>query len=731
MGGPWEKYAQPSAPGSAATGKPWEKYGSASPQAKPENVVATTSDGGRIIKGDDGSMSFASPAYSTNDPAKIAEIMKGATPAQVSMGGFDQATIDQAPAISRVSKFAQGYPFVGQYVDEAIGATFGEKSMQGTRAVQGAMDRQHPVQSTALQIGGGVLGSAGIAAAAGPSIMANAPSTLGGQVVAGTTLGAVTGGVEGIVSGYGAGNGGDRLQGAVKGGAIGAGAGAVFGGLAPAVSRSFTAIGEYMKKTDTDVIAKVFGITPKAAEVLKADLAALDPTSAAANLKAAGADAMVADAGVSTREALDAAITGGGKAAQIGTEAVSARAAAAGGRLSRVMDAVLGVPEGIKGAAKSIAARTAPIRQKAYDAAYSSAINYADDAGRKVEDVLAKIPSGTLKSAISEANDAMKAAGVKNKQILAEIAPDGAVVFKEMPNVQQLDEIKKALGVVGREVDQLGRPTAAANRANRLAGELKAAIGDAVPVYKRAVALGGDKIAEDNALLLGRKLFSPATTREAVHDTMKGASIEAQDAARRGIRSYIDDTMARVRRSIDDPTIDTTETQKLLTSLSSRDAREKLTVVLGKSKADRLFAEIDTAGKQLATRQAIATGSATGRREARSRALDQVMEPGILGSAQRGSFPATVKAVVQMVTRETPQADLARRQSVLAEVATALTKKRGKDALDALVIVQKAISGQPIKSDDAARLGRLLAASGVLVGDQTATQSLSGISNAK
>ena len=388
------------------------------------------------------------------------------------------------------------------------------------------------------------------------------------------------------------------------------------------------------------------------------------------------------------------------------------------------MDAILGAPEGIKGAAKSIAARTAPARQKAYDAAYASAINYADDAGRNIETVLSKIPNNTLEATISEANDAMKAAGVMNKQIMAEIAPDGAVVFKEMPNVQQLDEIKKALGVVGREVDQLGRPTAAATRANNLARELKAAIGDAVPIYKRAVALGGDKIAEDNALILGRKLFSTATTRESVQDTMKGASLEAQEAARRGIRSYIDDTLARVRRSIDDPSIDTTETQKLLTSMSSRDAREKLTVVLGKSKADRLFAEIDTAGKQLATRQAIATGSATGRREARSRALDQVLAPGVLGSAQRGEVKMTAKALVQLITRETPQAELARRQSVLADVAKALTQKRGQDAQDALVIVQKAIAGQPVKSDEAARLGRLLATSGVLLADQIGTQSL-------
>lgn len=719
MAGPWEKYATQSA-------GPWDKYaGQSDPAQSPaENVIATTPDGGRVVKSADGSLSFSSPAFSTNDPARIAEIMKGATPADVSKSGFDQATIAQAPAIARVSKFVQGYPFVGQYADEAIGATFGDKAMEATRAMQSAMDREHPIQSAALQTAGGVVGSAAGVAAAGPTVASVMPQSLGGSVLTGGVIGGVGGAVEGAVSGYGAGNDGSRADTALKGGMVGGGFGAAFGALAPAASSATRAIVERVKKMDVDIIAKTFSISPKAAAVLKADLAALDMASASRNLQSAGPDAMLADAGISTREALDAAITGGGKAAQIGTNAVASRAAAAGGKLSRVMDAILGAPEGVKGAAKSIAARTAPARKKMYDAAYASAINYADDTGRKVEEVLSRIPSGTLKAAISEANDAMKAAGITNKQIMAEIAPDGAVVFKEMPNVQQLDEIKKALGVVGREVDQLGRPTAAANRANRLAGELKGAIGDAVPVYKRAVALGGDKIAEDNALILGRKLFSPAMTRETVQETMKGASLEAQDAARRGIRSYIDDTLARVRRSIDDPSIDTAETQKLLTSLSSRDSREKLTAVLGKTKADRLFSEIDTAGKQLATRQAIATGSATGRREARSRAIDQVMAPGILGSVQRGELKMTGKSIVQLITRETPETELARRQQVLAEVATALTQKRGADAQAALVIVNKALNGQPIKSAEAERLGQLLATSGALAGYQTGTQSL-------
>lgn len=752
MAGPWEKYAAQSSDGEG----PWLKY--AAPQAgQPEDgqatagtVVATTEDGGRVIKGDDGSLSFTSPGYATNDPAKIAEIMKGAKPADVSMGGWDQQTIAQAPVGARAGKFVQGIPFVGQYADEAIGALSGDGAMRGARALQSAMDRQHPVESVALQTAGGIVGSAPVIAAAAPSVIAAAPETLLGRASLGMGAGMVTGGLEGAVSGFGAGNEGNRLDSAAQGAATGAVLGGLFGGAAPLGSAALAKAFRWAKGQDVATIAKTFGISRKAAEAIKPDIEALDFASAARNLQIAGRDAMVADAGQPLREALDAAITGGGKAARIGTDAVSERAARAGIRLGNVMDSILGAPKGVKGSARSIAERTAPLRKKAYDMAYGTAIDYSSDAGRNIEAVLGRVPGKTLSAAISEANDAMQAAGIKNMQIMAQIGEDGAVTFREMPNVQQLDEIKKALGsVAADQVDQFGRPTAAGLRARGLAFDLKSAISDAVPAYKTATKLGGDKLAEDRALALGRKLFNPSTTREDVADWVRAAStstnasknsivpfgktfvLDEHDAIKHGIRSYIDDTLARVRRSIDDPSVDTQETRRLLDTLTTRDAREKLSMVLGQQKAGRLFSEIDAAGKQFATRQAIATGSATGRREARSRALDNVLAPGVVGNAAKGNAWPTIHSLIQMVTRATPQADLAVRQNVLAEVATALTQKRGPDAEAALSIIQKAIQGQPVKTEEAARLARLLASSGALAGYQSGQQYLQGPGTAR
>ena len=99
------------------------------------------------------------------------EICVGEEPTDVSMGWWDQQTSAQAPGGARAGKFVQGIPFVGQYADEAIGALSGDGAMRGARALQSAMDRQHPVESVALQTAGGHVGSAPVLAAAAPSVI--------------------------------------------------------------------------------------------------------------------------------------------------------------------------------------------------------------------------------------------------------------------------------------------------------------------------------------------------------------------------------------------------------------------------------------------------------------------------------------------------------------------------------------------------------------------------------
>jgi hypothetical protein len=201
------------------------------------------------------------------------------------------------------------------------------------------------------------------------------------------------------------------------------------------------------------------------------------------------------------------------------------RAARAGERLKSTFDDILGVPEDVRSVAKDISLSTSGAREAAYTAAYTKPIDYASGAGRSIENVLARVPSKVLRRAVDEANDAMTYAGVKNQQILAEIADDGSVIFRVMPNVQHLDFIKRSLGEIGAEsVDQFGRPTGAGIRASKLASDLRDALKEAVPEYGTAVKLGGDKIAEDKALRLGSDVLTRRISRADVKEFARTAA---------------------------------------------------------------------------------------------------------------------------------------------------------------------------------------------------------------
>ena len=375
-------------------------------------VIATTQDGGRITKAADGKLSFSSPAYSTNDPEKIAEIMKGAQASDVSTAGFDQSTISQHPYAAGAAKFLQGLPFVGQYVDEAFGAVQGDKTQDAIRASQSAMDRQYPKTSAGLQVAGGVTGSAAALAAlpeaATGFVARHVPKTLVGQAATGATVGATTGAVEGAVSGYGAGNDGDRMKSAGEGAAVGGVLGGVIGGAAPLASAGIKKIAQTLRGADVSAISRELGISAKAAKVVKAAIEHDDLAAAEAAIKSAGPDGMIADAGPAGARLLDTATKASGAAARVAKDAIDPRAAAANTKLSATMDAVLGKPEGVRAATSEVATRTAAARKAAYDMAFNSPIDYSTGgAGDAILGVMDRIPSSTLKAAISEANDAM------------------------------------------------------------------------------------------------------------------------------------------------------------------------------------------------------------------------------------------------------------------------------------------------------------------------------------
>lgn len=650
---------------------------------------------------------------------------------------------------SGVASAGKGIPFVGQWLDEAV--DFIEPGQgEAMRQAQAAFERENPKTALAGQIGVGVASAipAGVAIAGKAMQGANMAT----QALRGAGMAAAAGGAEGVVSGAGAAGEGRRASGALAGGVIGAGLGGVFGGLAPVVGRGAKSIAQRVKKLDVRTIMDEMGISAPAARVVKNALVNDDLDAAARAIGRGGDQSMLADAGPATRNLLDTASQAGGGALAVTRGRVDGRATEAGTRFVKALDDTLGVPRGVSSTAEGIASATSRPRQIAYRRAYETPIDYAG-AGRQIEDVLSRIPPRTVQAAVNEANDAMRAAGVTNRQILAEIADDGAVTFREMPNVQQLDEIKKALGeIANREVDQFGRKTAAGNRAARLAAQLRDAISEAVPAYKNALRLGGDKLQMDEAFDMGLNLLSPRTSLEDVVKASKtwrsgtagnlpvpmnlaGAPTSSRDAAKQGLREGIERVMGKARTTLaeieagnfDFETGQNAAKEALdaLRALTTPDNFKKARLVLG-TDAKKLFDELQKTSDAMALRAAVARNSATAIRQATRDQVQTEVAPSFLRRVLgRGGNPLeATREITEALAGIDPRSMGEAEQQIMTEIADALTRIRGPQAERAIRVIDAAMRGQPIKTEEAQAIGRLIGGSASALGYQTGTQLL-------
>lgn len=676
-------------------------------------VIATTEGNGRVLERD-GRRFFVSPEFSTSDPERVSQIMQGLSPGQLSRKSFDEQTIAAAPAAARAAKFVEGVPFVGTFADEALGAIAGPEATAAMRASLGAMSRQRPGESLALNLAGGLLtgGAAAAAAPAGalPAIGASMRTLPG--VAAGGAIGAGLGATEGAVAGFGAGTDAQsRIAGAQTGAAFGGAAGGALGAAAPLAAKAARNVMGMFRRSDIDSIAKDLGISRDAARVIKLTFdQGGDMQAARANLARAGSEGMLADAGAAAQSLLDAAAATGGPAAQVARGAVDARASRTAAALDRTLDEALGVaPAGPQTAISSIAQRTAPQRQEAFDRAFASVVDYTSEEGAAVVDALSRIPPKVLNAAIDEANEQLIASGRRISRIKATFNKAGEVVTSAPLSVRQLHEVKIALGSMAEDAKgDLGRVTAKSLRLSRQARDLRRAIGDAVPDYDQAIRLGGDKIAEQNAFELGASLLRPQTNVEDVLLELGDTpSITQLEAAKSGLRGAIDKALGDVRAVASDPNMDARQLRQALTMLSSDNARAKARALLGKE-ADTLFAQITEAEQSLLVRSAMARGSQTASRQAVQGAVEDVTSPGLIGTAMRGEPLDATKRLIQGVTGQTDEFTASQRQTLFADISRALTEKVGDDARASLELIDRAVRGQILTEAETQRIAEQL-----------------------
>ena len=634
---------------------------------------------------------------------------------------------DNLSASEMAAQTLSGLPFVGRGLDEFMGMLPGpgtqEQRTAEVRAIIDGSARRQPGQALAANIAGGVLGSIPMIGPASAAIGSMGGGSVLTQSLGGLGLGVIGGGLEGASSGALGAVEGERGKGAVQGGIVGAGLGGVVGVAAPVVTAAVKPIITRLLGR-SKALARGLGVTPDSADIV-ADTLAGDARGAA-RIRTAGPTGTLADTGVNAVNMLDNAIQNSGPAASAGRAAVAARAASANSQVTKALDSAFGAPTGTNAAARAIAERTRAARSAAYGRAYETPIDYAADTGRAIEGVLDRIPPATLNKAIAEANDAMREAGTRNRQIMATVGPDGSIVFTNPPNVQQLDEIKRALGSVAQgEVDQLGRLTAAGIRANRLARDLRDATGAAVPGYKDAVALGGDKIAEDGALAFGRVFLRGNTTREAVSEALNGASAAEKKAMGLGLRAQVDDSMANVRMAMTDQNMSAREAAVALKDFSSRAAREKMMMLLGPKEGLKLYREVAQATRSISIAANVADNSKTFMRRQMSSRMDAALDPGALGKLMQGDIPQSGKSAIQWLTGKTPEALQASKDERYAEIVQLLTGPRARDAEKILADLMKYRTSGQITEAQSIEVVRNLGLGISVSGYQATTQSLS------
>ena len=683
-------------------------------------IIATTEGGGRIYQTASGQRGFTSPGYSTTDPAKVAELMEGATPAQIVQADVDNQVLSEAPVASRAASIAQGFPFVGSHIDDALGGAKGNN----VRMMQGAMERQNPVEAIALNVGGAVMGSIPAAVAAAPAVAAAAPTSLAAQAGAGLAAGAAVGATEGAVYGSGEGqSAAERIENAKMGALIGGAAGSVLGGAAPYASAGLRNLIGKLRGSDVNAIARELNTSHDAARVIKSALENGDEQAAMAALQRAGGDAMIADAGPSASGLLDAVAQTPGNGGRIATRAVQERTQAASSKITEALDRTLGAPQGERELIDAVRSGSAPARSQAYDAAYAAPIDYSAGAGRRIEALLGRVPA----SAIRKAQQIMDLREETSAQIMAQIADNGAVTFTEMPDVRQVHYIMQALDDLAKGTDgagTFGRQNTYGASVEGLRSQLGQALKRAVPEFSAAQDIAADTARQIELTEVGYDMLKSGTRREDVARALQGASRAERTAAQQGVRAYLDDTMANVARTMTDPDTTTREGIKALRDMSSRANQTKLRVLLGRDAADDLLSEVDEAATAFELRSAIAQNSKTAVRQAVQGSVDEIVEPGVVRTIMSGEPINATKRMIQALTGETAEAQELRKMGLYEDIATALTDVRGGRARAALRHIQLAMNGQSLSDTQARLIANALTGSAVLSGSHATTQAL-------
>lgn len=677
--------------------------------------------GGRLVRAPDGSVSFASPSFSTTDPEFIAQIQAGKSIDEAVMAARNKALLNEPGQMAgAIAASAQrGVPFVGSYGDEAAGYVVPGGGERYNRLTE-ALTARYPGRQLAAELFGGV--SAALAGGVGlvgkvPKFltMAQRGSRLSQATVA-AGAGAAGGAVEGAIYGAGEGEEGDRISPAITGATTGGTIGGVLGPAAVAGKAAIEAGVRRYKGLDVaatkQALEQNFGrpVDENTARALQAFLQFEDFDNADRVLQRIGDPAMLADISPGAGAVIDAMMAGSPAAMNAGREAVEGRVTQSMRNLGETFDRELGQPVDPENLKIGIAQETAAERDASYKAAFDKPINYASESGKELEKLIKRALAAD-KDLFKETNELLTLRGREDRHIKFTTDDQGNVNFENLPDVFQLDYITRRLNDVEKNVrEKQGLPQKAdAIKAliyqDKETGQpgIRNILKDQIPEYADALSKGQDKIRRQEAVSLGFDLIDKQMTRGEVAREVRKLNPGQRKELARGLRSRIDEELSNIAQIASDPNVDAQELREVIRKLSSEAAYTKLRTVLGAQKSKVIIDQIEDGLNSMRLRAAVSMNSKTAQRQAVIGEVENIISGGILQSLKRVEPGQTSKLVLRAITGATEEAEAVRRAGLFEEMTQVLTQIRGQNARDALTLIRRAMEGQPLK-DSQARL---------------------------
>lgn len=591
-------------------------------------------------------------------------------------------------------------------IDAAMtGRGYSDAVTEARQDMQGMRD-ENPALSTA----GGIIGAVASPVAQAAMKVFPATGSLGRQVVAGGVTGAGLGATQGFMEGEGGIP--SRFRNAAYMSAIGGGLGAGFPVVARGVGHLYRAgQGALRNSRISRDIGDSLGISPQAGRVVSDMVGIEDGVAMQDALRRAGPDAMLGDAspsmGMNLRGAMQTPNPGSGVARQ----RVDQRA---GDAYYDIMDALSGGKQGPQmppvAAQRHMSQQARGGINDAYQRAYKTPIDYTSEAGRRIEDIVDRLPPSTAKKAIDRATDRMIYDGAPSPQIMASIADDGAVTLTQKPNVIQLDYLKRAFDEIAEDGKDAvtGRLSSDGAFASRIARDLREAVADAVPEYRNALSTAATDIRQRAAVRTGGELLRPQTTIEQAAEAIADATPAELRAMRQGVMGQIDHTLGNVRAVASDQNIEPRQAMQALRELSSPNSQRKMQGLFG-DEWPGIKETIDRASAAMGLRAQTAARSDTAANLLFNQQITDAVEPGPIQSLQP---LGSARQIGQHLLGSTPQAVSRARDEVKGEIAELLTRQGGAPQ-KIINDVVKALAAHPANPNAGRGLAAILNALGL------------------